>query len=122
MGPCKVAFGCTTPETTTFAKKFAAGSAAGAIGSVAGNPFDVLKTKMMTTTGKEVPSISKTAKDLFSNQGIGGFYRGIDSNIARAMVLNGTKMACYDTTKMFVVQTTGLDKGNLLVQFLSAGA
>ena len=41
--PCKVAFGCTTPENTTFLKKFAAGSAAGALGSLAGNPFDVLK-------------------------------------------------------------------------------
>mmetsp|Transcript_16319 Transcript_16319/g.29494 ORF Transcript_16319/g.29494 Transcript_16319/m.29494 type:complete len:143 (+) Transcript_16319:94-522(+) len=43
--PCKIAFGCTTPENTTFVKKFAAGSAAGALGSLAGNPFDVLKTK-----------------------------------------------------------------------------
>lgn len=43
--PCKIAFGCTTPENTTFLKKFAAGSAAGALGSLTGNPFDVLKTK-----------------------------------------------------------------------------
>jgi hypothetical protein len=119
--PCKVAFGCTSPETTTFAKKFAAGSAAGALGSIAGNPFDVLKTKMMATeTGN--PSIVGTAKDLLKNQGIGGFYRGIDSNIARAMVLNGTKMACYDQMKGYVVQFTGLPKNNLLVQFLSAGS
>lgn len=120
--PCKVAFGCTTPETTTFVKKFAAGSAAGALGSTVGNPFDVLKTKMMASEGAAVPSITSTAKDLLKNQGISGFYRGIDSNIARAMVLNGTKMACYDQTKIIVVKTTGLDKGNLLVQFLSAGA
>lgn len=43
--PCKIAFGCTTPENTTFLKKFAAGSAAGALGSIAGNPFDVLKVR-----------------------------------------------------------------------------
>ena len=117
--PCKVAFGCTSPETTTFAKKFAAGSAAGALGSLAGNPFDVLKTRMMTSEGK-VPTISGTAKDLFKNQGIGGFYRGIDSNVLRAMVLNGTKMACYDTAKGVVVDVTGLNKSSLIVQFLSA--
>ena len=52
--PVKVAFGANDPATTTFLKKFAAGSAAGAIGSLAGNPFDVLKTKMMTSAGKEV--------------------------------------------------------------------
>jgi len=119
--PCKIAFGCTTPETTTFVKKFCAGSAAGALGSLAGNPFDVLKTKMMATEGA-VPTIAGTARDLFKNQGLGGFYRGIDSNIARAMVLNGTKMACYDQAKGVVVETTGLPKSHLLVQFLSAGA
>lgn len=117
--PCKIAFGCTTPETTTFLKKFAAGSAAGALGSLAGNPFDVLKTRMMTAEGA-VPSISATAKELMAKQGIGGFYRGIDSNVARAMVLNGTKMSCYDQMKGYVVDFTGLPKGHLGVQFLSA--
>jgi hypothetical protein len=52
--PVKVAFGANDPATTTFTKKFAAGSAAGAIGSLAGNPFDVLKTRMMTEAGSEV--------------------------------------------------------------------
>jgi len=118
--PVKVAFGAN--ENPTFFKKFAAGSAAGALGSIAGNPFDVLKTKMMAAAGKEVPSITATAKELLSQQGISGFYRGIDSNIARAMVLNGTKMACYDQAKGFVVQQTGLAKTSIVTQFLSAVA
>ncbi|CAB9500816.1 Probable mitochondrial 2-oxoglutarate/malate carrier protein [Seminavis robusta] len=120
--PVKVLVGANDPETTTFLKKFAAGSAAGAIGSLAGNPFDVLKTKMMASAGKEVPSIGRTAKELFAAQGIQGFYRGIDSNIARAMVLNGTKMACYDQAKGYVVATTGLSKQSIVTQFLSAVA
>jgi len=118
--PCKVAFGCTTPETTTFIKKFAAGSAAGALGSLFGNPFDVLKTRLMTAEGAVKPTLGTVAKDLYASQGIGGFYRGIDSNIARAMVLNGTKMACYDTSKGIVVEMTGLSKSHLGTQFLSA--
>ena len=40
----------------------------------------------------------------------------------RAMVLNGTKMACYDTTKGYVVQYTGLAKTSLVTQFISAVA
>lgn len=119
--PCKVAFGCTSPETTTFVKKFLAGSAAGALGSLAGNPFDVLKTKMMASEGAAA-SMTGTAKELMSKQGLAGFYRGIDSNIARAMVLNGTKMACYDQAKGVVVSTTGLPKSSLIVQFLSAAS
>lgn len=118
--PIKVVFGASDPQTTTFFKKFAAGSAAGALGSLAGNPFDVLKTKMMASAGSEVPSISATAKELLSKQGISGFYRGIDSNIARAMVLNGTKMACYDQAKGYVVSATGWSKKSPLTQFCSA--
>lgn len=118
--PVKVAFGDTDPETSTFLKKFLAGSAAGAIGSIAGNPFDVLKTKMMTSGGRETPSMTKTANELWKGQGLGGFYRGIDSNIARAMVLNGTKMAVYDQSKGYVVTLTGLSKKSLTTQFLSA--
>ena len=117
--PVKVLFGANEAGAP-FYKKFLAGSAAGAIGSLAGNPFDVLKTKMMASSGKEVPSMVATAKDLFANQGIAGFYRGIDSNIARAMVLNGTKMACYDQAKGYVVEYTGFDKKSLVTQFLSA--
>jgi hypothetical protein len=36
-------------DHSSFFMKFAAGSLAGAIGSVVGNPFDVLKTQMMAT-------------------------------------------------------------------------
>ena len=118
--PCKIAFGCTTPESTTFIKKFAAGSAAGALGSLAGNPFDVLKTKMMASEAAGAPSIVGTAKELLTKQGIAGFYRGIDSNIMRAMVLNGTKMAVYDQAKDVVVSVTGLDRKHILTSFFSA--
>ena len=31
-----------------------------------------------------------------------GFYKGIDANVMRAIVNNGTKMACYDTSKSLV--------------------
>lgn len=119
--PVKILFGCTSPETTTFLKKFAAGSAAGALGSLAGNPFDVLKTKMMAAEGGNV-SLVGTGKELLKKQGIAGFYRGIDSNVLRAMVLNGTKMSCYDQMKGYVVQFTGLSKSHLMTQFLSAAS
>lgn len=119
--PVKVLFGANEAGAP-FYKKFLAGSAAGAIGSVAGNPFDVLKTKMMAAPGSTPPSMMVTAKELLAKQGIAGFYRGIDSNILRAMVLNGTKMACYDQAKGVVVDMTGWSKKSLLTQFCSAVA
>lgn len=119
--PVKVLFGANEAGAP-FYKKFAAGSAAGALGSLVGNPFDVLKTKMMASSGREVPSMVLTAKELVANQGVAGLYRGIDSNIARAMVLNGTKMACYDQMKGYIVGATGWSKSALQTQFCSAVA
>jgi len=117
--PIKVAMGAGAPDAP-FWKKFAAGSAAGALGSIAGNPFDVLKTRLMTSAGKEMPSMTKIAKDLYKTQGVAGFYRGIDSNVARAMVLNGTKMGVYDQSKSYVVALTGFEKKSLATSFFSA--
>ena len=76
---------------------------------------------MMASEGSEAPSIIKSAKNIMNKNGIKGFYVGIDSNVMRAMVLNGTKMACYDQIKGSVVAATGLEKTNLLCQFLAAG-
>lgn len=119
--PVKVLFGANDAGAP-FYKKFAAGSAAGALGSLAGNPFDVLKTKLMASSGREMPSMVGTAKDLLQNQGMGGFYRGINANIMRAMVLNGTKMGCYDTAKGVVVNATGWERQAPQTTFFSAVA
>jgi len=116
--PIKVAFGAAD-KNAPFIMKFLAGSTAGAIGSLAGNPFDVLKTRMMTAEGKEPPSFATAAGSLYKDQGLGGFYRGLEANIARAMVLNGTKMACYDQIKQTVVDSKMVPSG-LPTQFMSA--
>eukprot|EP01038_Epipyxis_sp_PR26KG_P004108 gene4108-5858_t len=99
--------------------KFSAGSLAGALGSVVGNPFDVLKTRMMATEGTSAPSMVNAASALYKAQGVSGFYRGIEANVMRAMVLNGTKMACYDTIKDLIVQA-GVIPAGLATQFCAA--
>jgi len=82
-----------------FLRKFLAGAIAGAIGSSAGNPFDVLKTKMMADKESEGKGLGAYAKEIMKAEGIAGFYKGFNTNVVRAMVLNATKMACYDTCK-----------------------
>ncbi len=94
-----------------FILKFSAGSLAGAIGSLAGNPFDVLKTKMMATEGHGQPSLARTAGTIYESLGIAGFYRGLQANIMRAMVLNGTKMGCYDQIKGMIVDSKVVPSG-----------
>jgi len=102
-----------------FLSKFLAGALAGGIGSIAGNPFDVLKTRMMASEGAEALGLGHFASDIMKNQGFGGFYKGIEANVARAMILNATKMACYDTCKGLVKNNLGIKDG-LLCQFMSA--
>jgi hypothetical protein len=45
--------------------------------------------------------------------GFKGFYRGLDANIMRAMVLNGTKMSCYDQIKSLIAQSGVVPAGTL---------
>lgn len=85
-GPLKSAFG--VHKDSHFLMKFAVGSLAGAIGSIAGNPFDVLKTRMMTAEGKAPPSMRAAATDLYVNRGLAGFYRGLEVRILRASSLS----------------------------------
>lgn len=106
-------------KDSNFFLKFTAGSLAGGIGSLAGNPFDVLKTRMMATEGSGTPQLSKVAADLHKAQGFGGFYRGLEANIMRAMVLNGTKMACYDQCTQ-LIKKSGYVPSGLPTQFMAA--
>lgn len=99
--PCKGIVGADKPGAG-FVSKFVAGALAGGIGSIAGNPFDVLKTRMMAYEGADSPGLGFFAKDVMDNQGFGGFYKGIQANVMRAMILNATKMACYDTCKQLM--------------------
>ena len=48
--PIKVAFGAADPESATFLKKFLAGSAAGALGSLAGSKFFLLALQFKQET------------------------------------------------------------------------
>ena len=116
-GPIRDAI-CGTQGPVPFHLKFLSGSMSGGIGSFFGNPFDVMKTMQMAGEKKSLPQLMAQMK---REQGMKGFYRGIEANIMRAIVLNGTKMACYDEAKSFVSRTTGFNRKDPRCQFLSAG-
>jgi hypothetical protein len=64
--PCKGLTGADQPNAG-FMSKFLAGAMSGAIGSTAGNPFDVLKCRMMAYEGADSPSVAFFAKDVRDN-------------------------------------------------------
>ena len=99
--------------------KFFAGALTGAIGSIAGNPFDVLKTLSQTNQGKSIP-LSTLVGQMYHDQGIAGFYRGVNVNVMRAIVLNATKMGVYDVSKGQVVELTGWTRKDPRTAFCSS--
>jgi len=115
--PVKMLVGASAPGAG-FLRKFLAGAIAGAIGSMAGNPFDVLKTKMMADKEAENKGMGEYFAEIKKAEGIMGFYKGFNTNVIRAMVLNATKMACYDSCKTYLIASFALE--GLLLQFVAA--
>ena len=97
--------GAGSPDAP-FYLKFFAGALTGGVGSIIGNPFDVCKTLAQTNTDKNL-GLGSLVGNLYRDQGINGFYRGVQVNILRACILNATKMGVYDLTKGYVTDATG---------------
>ena len=110
--------GAGSPDSP-FYLKFLAGALTGGVGSVIGNPFDVCKTLAQTNTDKSV-NLGALVGNMYRDQGIGGFYRGVQVNILRACILNATKMGVYDVTKGYVAEATGWDRKDVKTSFASA--
>lgn len=113
--PIKVLVGATADAG--FMRKFAAGCIAGAVGCVAGNPFDVLKTRMMANRDSDKP-MSHYVEQIMKLDGIAGFWKGFNTNVMRAMVNKATTFACYDTIKVIIINSLALE--GLLLQLISS--
>lgn len=116
--PVRDAIGANKPDSPAY-MKFLAGAMTGAIGSVAGNPFDVLKTLSQTNKEKSIP-LTTLVSQMYKNQGVAGFYRGVNVNVMRAIVLNATKMGVYDVAKGQVVTNTGWARKDPRTAFCSS--
>lgn len=100
--PIKRIMNCKKDSSVFY--KFICGSMAGLIAAGIANPFDLLKIRMQASTGQAL-SISHHIKDVYSNGGIFGFWRGVIPTMTRAMLMNGTKLACYDSIKYAIIDS-----------------
>lgn len=87
--PFKVMLGETDPKHTPLWLKFCAGSLSGFVGSVIGNPTDVLKVRMQAWEGRP-QNIMWHTKTIYKDQGWNGFYRGVQASVLRATLLTAT--------------------------------
>jgi hypothetical protein len=116
--PVRDMLGAGGPDAP-FYMKFLAGAITGGVGSVIGNPFDVMKTLAQTNKDKTL-NMMGLVTNMYKDQGVGGFYRGVEVNIMRACVLNATKMGVYDMTKGYVTNATGWNRKDVKTSFTSA--
>jgi len=115
--PVRDMIGAGDPDSP-FIMKFLAGALTGGVGSVVGNPFDVLKTLAQTNKGSA--PLGDLVGALYKDQGIGGFYRGVQVNVMRACILNATKMGVYDIAKGWVSNGTGWKRKDPRTVFCSS--
>ena len=78
-----------------------------------------MKTIMQANEGKSIPLQTMVAK-MYKDQGIAGFYRGVQANVMRACVLNASKMATYDVAKGYVSNATGWKRKDPRTVFCSS--
>jgi len=116
--PVRDMIGAGEPNSP-FILKFFAGALTGGVGSIVGNPFDVLKTLAQTNKDKSAP-LGSLVGALYKDQGIGGFYRGVEVNIMRACILNATKMGVYDIAKGWVSDGFGWKRKDPRTVFCSS--
>lgn len=64
-------------------------------------------------------SLGWHVRDVYAHGGIGGFWKGVGPTCIRAMKMNGTKLAVYDSIKVRVVKSGYLKEG-VPVQFMAS--
>lgn len=74
---------------------------------------------MMSFEGKTSPTFQSCFTQIYVNENIKGFYKGLQDNILQACILNGTKIACYDQIKDKIIETNIIPQG-IPTQFCAA--
>lgn len=87
-----------------------AGMLSGAISSAIANPTDVLKVRMQSGTSGTVivrQSCLKSFRQIYSEEGLRGLYRGVGPTTQRAAVLVGVLLPSYDYSKKILLESWG---------------
>ncbi|KAK3244097.1 hypothetical protein CYMTET_46278 [Cymbomonas tetramitiformis] len=98
-------------EDISFSKRVLSGGLAGGISIVCMNPTDVVKTQMQCAT-KET-SIFGLSRNILAREGVLGFWRGVEPNVARCFIGNACEIGCYDQFKTWIVAGNLLPDGPL---------
>lgn len=113
-------------------EKIAMAMAAGAVGGVAGNPFDVANVRMQNDRSlpeaqrRNYRHVGDAVTQMVQGEGVGALYRGVVLNVTRAMLMTAGQLATYDKAKsLLLTETNGwfIDdtKTHLVASVVAAG-
>ena len=105
-----------------FWARFMLGGLGGGIASLVTTPLDVCKIRLVndTTRGKYRGLVHCLQKTLADEGVFHGFYKGSSPNVYRALLINATSLATYDSTKSSLSNMFGISESGLLNRFLSS--
>lgn len=116
--PYKELLGAHDKSHTPFYIKALAGAMSGLTGSVIANPTDVVKIRMQASEHND-HGVRWHIKDIYHNQGMKGFYKGVQATVARAIMVNATMLSTYDHIKHTLINL-GLFKEGYVLHFISS--
>eukprot|EP01089_Gocevia_fonbrunei_P001375 TRINITY_DN1127_c0_g1_i1.p1 TRINITY_DN1127_c0_g1~~TRINITY_DN1127_c0_g1_i1.p1 ORF type:complete len:309 (-),score=36.08 TRINITY_DN1127_c0_g1_i1:94-1020(-) len=99
----------------SFHKMLIAGGTAGAIGSLASNPTDLLKIRMQgdVSNTRYTRGIFAAFVDIFKAEGLRGLWTGVVPSMQRAFVVNAAELATYDKIKHLLISNKLLQDGTM---------
>ncbi|XP_073943390.1 uncharacterized protein [Choristoneura fumiferana] len=113
---------------TSVVKGAAAAGAGGALGSVAGTPFFLVKTRLQAQAAKAI-SVGHQHKhtgtfealaDIYAKEGFKGLFRGVQPQIPRGAVGSASQMVSFSYAKESLVSRGWLTESPLLLSFCGA--
>lgn len=99
-----------------------AGSAAGAAGGLAGNPADIVLVRMISDVNRppaeqlKYKNAIQGVRRIIQDEGAMSLFRGLGPNVARAIIMNSSQLASYDSFKGLLLRS-GYFSDNLFAHF-----
>lgn len=86
----------------TFFENARNGAVAGGVASLATNPIDVIKTRMMVNREACSATMYRTTLDLLSDEGLAGFFKGCHIRVASVSFASVLFFSIYEPSKIII--------------------